>query len=389
MSDEDLLDVFKNCSENDLEDMIDGGNLKNINKKQLKSLLNNPNINFGQYIIMKICSCPFMLRNSTRCSQYRVLFSSIRNYEPLYLEAALEEYFIDNYIDECFDSMIWSALGENESLFLIQNPKFNFVEDLLNAMYMYYDDLGEMIQLYEWYNYTFSSPDVFFQEVQFFKYHDLITKILNKLEKNDESEIAYIISLNLLKFVNKRSIYDLLNSPKSNLFETFIKIFAECEKACIYDNFELCEDLIYQLGDLMTKNLKDKVIHILEDGKIDSLNMIFKFRWLEYFNQNDLIELNMNSKINFSENFGKIIFGEILDEHNYYRGIIFKYLPRILLNVLKFIDKEFLKKIFERDELYSQNKEDFISLLKEVSDSVDKQRSEDINQILIILNNKK
>jgi len=328
-------------------------------------------------------------RNSTRCSQYRVLFTSIRNYEPLYLEAALEDYFIDNHIDHCFDSMIWSALRENESLFLIQNPKFNFVEDLLNAMYMYYDDLGEMIQLYEWYNYTFSAPDVFFQEVRFFKYHDLITKILNELEKNDESEIAYIISLNLLKFVNKKSIYDLLNSPKSNLFETFIKIFAECEKVCIYDNFELCEDLIYQSGDLMTKNLKDKVIHVLEDGTIDSLNMIFKFRWLEYFNHNDLIELTMNSKINFSENFGKIIFGEILDEHNYYRGIIFKYLPRILLNVLKFIDKEFLKKIFERDELYSQNKEDFISLLNEASDSVDKQRSEDIYQILIILNNKK
>lgn len=382
MKDEDFLETLKNCSENELDDLIARGVFKHINEDQLKALLSNPNFNFGQYILIKICSCPFVHRNSARCSQYRVLIASIRNYEPLYLEAALEDYFIDHYIDSCFDSMLWSVIGEKESLFLIHNPKLNFVEDLLNEMYMNYDRLGEMIQLYEWYNYTFSSPDVFFREVQFFKYHDLITKILNELEKNDESEVAYIISLNLLKFVDKRSIYELLNSPKSNLFETLIKIFVECEKACIYDNFELCEDLIYQLGDLMTKNLKDKVIHILEDGSIDSLKMIFKFRWLEYFNRGELIELTTNSKINFLENFGDIIFGEILDEHNYYRGMIFKYLPRILLNILKFVDNEFLKKIFRRDELYAQNKEDFIWLLK---NNKERQIDEDINQILLTL----
>jgi len=181
----------------------------------------------------------------------------------------------------------------------------------------------------------------------------------------------------------------LLNSPKSNLFETLIKIYIIHEKEGIYENFELCEEYIYQLGDYITKNLKDKVIHILEDGTIDSLNMIFKFRWLEYFNQKDLIELTKNSKINFLENFGKIIFGEILDEHNYYRGMIFKYLPRILLNVIKFIDENFLKKIFERDELYAQNKEDFIWLLKNASDNSDGQQVKDINQIIIILNHKK
>ena len=68
--------------------------------------------------------------------------------------------------------------------------------------------------------------------------------------------------------------------------------------------------------------------------------------------------------------------------------MIFKYLPKILLNVIKFIDKDFLKKIFKRDELYAQNKEDFIWLLKDASDNSDRQYDEDINQILIILNNK-
>jgi len=263
MKDEDFSSALKVCSENDLDDMIKKGVFKNVSETLLKSLLSNPNFNFGQYLLNKICSCLYAHRNSTRCSQYRELFNSIRNYAPLYLESALEEYFIEYYVYECFASMIWSVLGEKESLFLINNSKLNFIEELLNAMCMYYDNLGEMIHFYEWYNYTFSSPDHFFREVQFFKYHDLPTKILNKLEKNDESEVEYIISLNLLQFVNKKSLYDLLNSSKSSLFETFVKVFVEWERAGVYDNFELCEDLIYQLGDKITKNLKDKVIYAL------------------------------------------------------------------------------------------------------------------------------
>ncbi len=67
-------------------------------------------------------------------------------------------------------------------------------------MYIYYDSLGALIHFYEWYNYRFSS-DIFFKSGRFFKYQDLIMKILNELEKNDESEISYIVSLNLLKFI--------------------------------------------------------------------------------------------------------------------------------------------------------------------------------------------
>lgn len=95
---------------------------------------------------------------------------------------------------------MWSNLWEKESIFLLDNPKLNFIEDLLNTMYIYYDSLGALIHFYEWYNYRFSS-DIFFKSGRFFKYQDLIMKILNELEKNDESEISYIVSLNLLKFI--------------------------------------------------------------------------------------------------------------------------------------------------------------------------------------------
>ena len=47
MTDEDLLNVLMNCSENELEDMIDRGFLKNINEEQLKSLLSNPNFDIS------------------------------------------------------------------------------------------------------------------------------------------------------------------------------------------------------------------------------------------------------------------------------------------------------------------------------------------------------
>ena len=81
-----MKDALKVCSENDLDDMIKKGFFKNVTKTLLKSLLSNLNFNFGQYLLNKICNCPYLYRVSTECSQYRILFASMRIYEPFYLE---------------------------------------------------------------------------------------------------------------------------------------------------------------------------------------------------------------------------------------------------------------------------------------------------------------
>jgi len=385
MTAESLADILKNCNEKDIESLFEKRVLKNITEEQVKSLLSNRKLNISLIALENLCSRPYSSRGTKTSSQYAQVFRLIRNIEPHSLEAAFEEYFIENNVYPCFDSILWSNLRENDSIFLFNNPKLNFIEELLDVMFVRYEDLGETIQLYEWYNYSFKS-DVFFRELHLFPNHDLMEKILEELETNDESEIGYILSLNLLKFVDKKSVSTLLNSSQSNLFETLIKLFVEFDRAGIYDNFELCEDYVYQLGKNITQNLKDKVISLLEDGKIDELEMILKFRWLEYFTRSEIIELSNNTGISFLENFGDIIYRDVVDESNYYRGMIFKYFPTILLTVLKFVDAEFLNKIFKRDEVYDRDKKEFIWLLKDSSAKIDELRKGDINEIITILN---
>ncbi|NHJ24570.1 MAG: hypothetical protein EAX89_08345, partial [Candidatus Lokiarchaeota archaeon] len=82
----------------------------------------------------------------------------------------------------------------------------------------------------------------------------------------------------------------------------------------------------------------------------------------------------------------KIIFNEILDELNYHRGRIIKYIPRVLLNIIQSIDSELLEKIILIDELHEQNREDLIWLLTSNLDSQDFQQKEDVNRIVRMLN---
>ena len=96
MTDEDLLNVLPNCSENDLEDMIDRGFLKNINEEQLKSLLSNPNFDISLLALEELCDCPYTSGGSIKTTQYQNVFNLIKIYQPNSIESALEEYFIDN-----------------------------------------------------------------------------------------------------------------------------------------------------------------------------------------------------------------------------------------------------------------------------------------------------
>lgn len=208
------------------------------------------------------------------------------------LTYALEERLLNN-------------LNQEDLTYLIKEQELLFIEKIVELS-------REVIPKRSFFFYD--SP--FNDKVLGYSCKSLKKKIIEIIEKNEDSNIRALIRLKLIHCLSKDELKSLLNRPEINFFEYILKV-----KSYEFEDVEDWFPTFFEtIGKFVSGSVKNIIENYITSDKLEDLSYFFDFKVLRYLNEKDKKEIYIILKSN-EDRYQK---DEYLYEGEYFNKILGK-----------------------------------------------------------------
>ncbi len=133
--------------------------------------------------------------------------------------------------------------------------------------------------------------------------------------------------------INDEELSEFINEPNSFLLKSLLRALKYAGKNRIFINDGVW-NRIYKAGKAISKNLKDKLLDILQKNDYASCKILFKLRWIDYLKDDDFVMILNNTKIDLLKKLA-LTFKELftvndLGKNSYYLEFFISILHRLI-----------------------------------------------------------
>ena len=186
--------------------------LKYLDSKVLHHLLEEPKINFIDRIIEEGNRNPSELGN-WGYSFFEKIGETISHIIKRKLLNFIREGDL-NRLHKYIEFTLLDNLKKEDLIYLLKDPDINLLDKILKALRS--TDIDSMF---------FIGQELFSEKIIKYGKEILKEKIIEIIKRNDLDEFSQIIGLGLLELLDDYELKLLLNEPKINLLENYIKVF--------------------------------------------------------------------------------------------------------------------------------------------------------------------
>ncbi|MHA1343003.1 MAG: leucine-rich repeat domain-containing protein, partial [Promethearchaeota archaeon] len=312
------------------------------------------------------------------------LFYRIRGFTPITnksVSQAVIKYFNRVGIDLFFQTKIFERILQKEEFIdLIESEEVDFINKFIKFVGGSYEYLRDYENFFSWM--TYEAPEIFFEKLRHAAPNYLEGKILNDLKKVDVNRLIYILNYQLIRFVRLEQIVSLLSATDSKFFNYFLTTIKKLIGQSNYTISSL-SNYFYSLGKFFNDSLKQKVIHLIENGDSEDLNMIITLRWIECLSIEEIKALFDNPSIKLGEKLESLL-KDMLSNAYYDEYIDLTSLASLFYKIHTHFDDQFIRKIMDASDYVGENelREDFLYFLAE---SISKAKKEDAKPLIKLL----
>lgn len=264
------------------------------------------------------------------------------------------------------DMYLLNILTEDDFLDLVNDPKINFLENLLFCLQT--TDLNNRLTGWE---------RSLYDELRKFCHESIQPKLLEIMTTSTKIKLRTIVESFLIGIFEGADLASLFEDPNINLLENIIKTIKNEEHYAVGDWFHRFK---YRKKEELSKPFKDSIIRMIKKKKIEVFLDLFDYQVIEYLKKEDFLDLLASTEINFLDFLINSIKNldsneeNILTYHGIFPAELIEHTSDIFLEKIEELarssDSENLLALFRLQFIEFINIDKFISLIDKYNEVI-------------------